>query len=98
MEVVAGGLSAATACLFTNPMEVVKNRLQVQGELLSRGEYVKLYRGPVHGLVMMARTDGVLSLQAGLGPAMLYQVRAAFISLLGEGFCVIHVFCSLGIY
>jgi len=74
MEVVAGGLSAATACLFTNPMEVVKNRLQVQGELLSRGEYVKLYRGPVHGLVMMARTDGVLSLQAGLGPAMLYQV------------------------
>ena len=47
----AGGLSAATACVFTDPMEFEKNR--VQGELLSRGEYVNLYRGPVHGLVMM---------------------------------------------
>ena len=28
MEVVAGGMSAAAACVFTNPMEVVKNRLQ----------------------------------------------------------------------
>jgi len=74
MEVVAGGLSAATACMFTNPLEVVKNRLQLQGELLARGEYVKTYRGPVHGLVVMARTDGLASLQAGLGPAMLYQV------------------------
>ena len=74
MEVVAGGLSAATACMFTNPLEVVKNRLQLQGELLARGEYVKTYRGPVHGLMVMARTDGLASLQAGLGPAMLYQV------------------------
>ena len=30
MEVIAGGLAAAGACLFTNPMEVVKNRLQLQ--------------------------------------------------------------------
>ena len=74
MEVLAGGLSAATACMFTNPLEVVKNRLQLQGELLARGEYVKTYRGPVHGLMVMARTDGLVSLQAGLGPAMLYQV------------------------
>ena len=26
MEVIAGGLSASAACVFTNPMEVVKNR------------------------------------------------------------------------
>ena len=74
MEVLAGGVSAAAACVFTNPMEVVKNRLQLQGELLSRGEYVKTYRGPVHGLLVMARTDGLAALQAGLGPAMTYQV------------------------
>ena len=73
MEVVAGGLSASAACVFTNPMEVVKNRLQLQGELLARGQYVKTYRGPMHGLVVMIKTDGIRSVQAGLGPAMLYQ-------------------------
>ena len=33
MEVVAGGVAASAACVFTNPMEVVKNRLQLQGGL-----------------------------------------------------------------
>jgi len=73
MEVVAGGMSAAAACVFTNPMEVVKNRLQVQGELRARGQYVKTYRGPIHGLMVMIKTDGLRSVQAGLGPAMTYQ-------------------------
>jgi len=73
MELLAGGLSASAACVFTNPLEVVKNRLQLQGELRSRGEYVKMYKGPLQGLVVMARTDGLVALQAGLGPAMLYQ-------------------------
>ena len=30
MEVLAGGLAASVACIFTNPLEVVKNRLQLQ--------------------------------------------------------------------
>ena len=29
MEVIAGGLSASAACVFTNPMEVVKNRSRI---------------------------------------------------------------------
>ena len=55
MEVVAGGLSASAACVFTNPMEVVKNRLQVQGELRARGHYTRTYRGPLHGLIVMVK-------------------------------------------
>lgn len=74
MEVLAGGLAAALACVFTNPMEVVKIRLQVQGELQARGEYTTVYRNPVHGLYTMARTDGLRATQAGLGPAMTYQL------------------------
>ena len=30
MEVLAGGVAASVACIFTNPLEVVKNRLQLQ--------------------------------------------------------------------
>ena len=33
MEVLAGGLAASAACIFTNPLEVVKNRLQLQAVL-----------------------------------------------------------------
>jgi len=74
MEILAGGCSAVGACFFTNPLEVVKNRLQLQGELKARGEYTVTYRGPLHGLYLMGRTDGLRSLQAGLGPACWYQM------------------------
>eukprot|EP00088_Acartia_fossae_P002960 TRINITY_DN11230_c0_g1_i1.p1 TRINITY_DN11230_c0_g1~~TRINITY_DN11230_c0_g1_i1.p1 ORF type:complete len:299 (-),score=15.17 TRINITY_DN11230_c0_g1_i1:124-1020(-) len=74
MEVIAGGLSAAGACFFTNPMEVVKNRLQLQGELKAKGHFTKHYRGPLHGLFIMARTDGFVALQSGLAPAICYQL------------------------
>ena len=40
---------------------------------------MRTYRGPVHGLVVMARSDGLRSLQAGLAPAMMYQVMPALI-------------------
>ena len=33
--------AAASACLFTNPLEVVKTRMQLQGELKARGEYAR---------------------------------------------------------
>lgn len=46
----------------------------MQGELQARGEYTRIYRGPLHGLYTMARTDGLRAIQAGLGPAMLYQL------------------------
>ena len=44
MEILAGGLAAGGACFFTNPMDVVKTRLQVQGELKSKGNYARHYR------------------------------------------------------
>jgi len=74
MEIIAGGLAAAGACLFTNPMEVVKNRLQLQGELKSVGHYSRHYRGPLHGLFIIMKTDGFRALQSGLLPATCYNL------------------------
>ncbi|CAM6001561.1 unnamed protein product, partial [Sphagnum balticum] len=36
MEFTLGGLATMSAALFTNPIEVVKTRMQLQGELMSR--------------------------------------------------------------
>ncbi|XP_037973993.2 solute carrier family 25 member 35 isoform X3 [Plutella xylostella] len=71
MDFIVGGLAGAGATIITNPMDVVKTRLQLQGELrvLERGS--ARYRGMLHALYLIARTDGALALQSGLAPAML---------------------------
>ncbi|KAL4707384.1 hypothetical protein ACJJTC_008569 [Scirpophaga incertulas] len=65
-----GGVSAMFATLFTNPLEVVKTRLQLQGELKARGQHNVFYKSVPHGLYVIARTEGFVALQNGL-PAML---------------------------
>ncbi|KAL4707403.1 hypothetical protein ACJJTC_008588 [Scirpophaga incertulas] len=71
MEFVIGGLAGAGATIFTNPMDVVKTRMQLQGELRARTEQKARYRGIMHALYVIPRTDGVCALQRGLAPAML---------------------------
>jgi solute carrier family 25 protein 34/35 len=44
MELVIGGLAAVGAGTFSNPLEVVKIRMQLQGELKARGKYAVFYR------------------------------------------------------
>ncbi|XP_075969954.1 solute carrier family 25 member 35-like [Anticarsia gemmatalis] len=65
-----GGVSAMFATLFTNPIEVVKTRLQLQGELKAKGKHAVFYKNVPHALIVIARTEGVVALQNGL-PAML---------------------------
>ena len=40
MEVLAGGLAASLSCVFTNPMEVVKNRYLFVLFLFCSGEFI----------------------------------------------------------
>jgi len=68
-----GGLAACGACLFTNPLDVVKTRLQLQGELRSRGAYAIHYKNALHAVYVVAKSDGVRGLQKGLVPALWYQ-------------------------
>ncbi len=73
MALAAAG--ASCACLVTNPIEVVKTRMQLQGELQSRHtDYTKPYRNVAQGLAHIFRHEGVRGLQSGLVPGIAYQV------------------------
>lgn len=73
MEFLVGGVAASAASFFTNPLEVVKTRLQLQGELKARGHYAVHYRNVFHAFFAIGRVDGILALQKGLVPAVWYQ-------------------------
>uniref|UniRef100_A0A182J1U6 Mitochondrial oxaloacetate carrier protein n=1 Tax=Anopheles atroparvus TaxID=41427 RepID=A0A182J1U6_ANOAO len=68
-----GGLGSMGATLITNPLEVVKTRMQLQGELAAKGTYRKPYRGIADAFVTIARNDGYAALQKGLAPSLCFQ-------------------------
>lgn len=70
IDMAMGGTSAMFATIFTNPIEVVKTRLQLQGELAAKGKHAVFYKNVPHALYVVARTEGIIALQNGL-PAML---------------------------
>ena len=64
-EYALGALAACGAGFFSNPIEVVKTRLQLQGELKARGHYQRHYRNPFQAFYAIAKKDGILGLQKG---------------------------------
>ncbi|CAJ0848467.1 6334_t:CDS:2 [Entrophospora sp. SA101] len=70
-----GGVAACGAVTFTNPWEVVKTRLQLQGEL-ARGNsnYIKPYTNVFQAFSMIVRREGLRGIQKGIGPAYVYQL------------------------
>ncbi|XP_064408836.1 solute carrier family 25 member 35 isoform X2 [Latimeria chalumnae] len=73
MEFLLSGAAACGACVFTNPLEVVKTRMQLQGELKAPGSYQVYYRNVFHAFYTIGKVDGLSSLQKGLVPGLLYQ-------------------------
>ncbi|XP_063344231.1 solute carrier family 25 member 35 [Pelmatolapia mariae] len=73
MDFVLSGLAACGACVFTNPLEVVKTRMQLQGELKSRGSYHVYYRNVFHAFYTIGKVEGLVGLQKGLVPGLCYQ-------------------------
>ncbi|KAI9308858.1 mitochondrial carrier domain-containing protein [Cunninghamella echinulata] len=74
---VIGGLAACGAVTFTNPVEVVKTRLQLQGELVRAGTLSaesKPYHNSFQALKVVFQNEGIRGLQRGLGVAYIYQV------------------------
>ncbi|XP_076320415.1 solute carrier family 25 member 35-like [Tachypleus tridentatus] len=73
MEFLLGGAAACCAGVITNPLEVVKTRFQLQGELRSRGCYSIHYKNVFHAFYAVVKGDGIFALQKGLVPALWYQ-------------------------
>ena len=74
VEFLFAALSGVGAGCFTNPIDVIKIRLQLQGELEARGTYKRIYRNTFHAAYLIARHEGLLALQAGIVPALGYQM------------------------
>lgn len=74
MEFVIGGSAAVCAGFFTNPLEVLKTRMQLQGELQTRGQHAVFYKNVLHAGYVVAKNDGILALQKGLVPALWVQL------------------------
>ena len=69
---VLGGLAGCGAVTFTNPFEVVKTRLQLQGELQKTGN--NPYPNAFTAFYRIFRNEGLRGVQKGLFPAYIYQV------------------------
>jgi len=67
----SGALAGSGACLLSTPMEVVKTRLQLQGEL-NQGK--KIYDGFFHGVYTILRFEGLRGIYSGIAPAIYYQI------------------------
>ncbi|XP_056641905.1 solute carrier family 25 member 35-like [Diorhabda sublineata] len=76
MDFVIGGLAACGASFFSNPLDVVKTRMQLQGELQARGKHQIFYKNVFHACYTIAKNEGIRGLQKGLGTALLmHSVR-----------------------
>ncbi|KAJ1798897.1 Mitochondrial oxaloacetate carrier protein [Coemansia sp. RSA 2399] len=71
----AGSLASCGAVTFTNPFEVVKTRLQLQGELArATPGMAKPYHNVAQAFWVIGKNEGLRGLQKGLGPGYMYQI------------------------
>ncbi|KAG9245520.1 mitochondrial oxaloacetate transport protein-like protein [Calycina marina] len=71
---IAGGIAACGAVTATHPFETVKIRMQLQGELQDKAHQPKMYRGPIHGVGVIVKNEGVRGIYRGIGAAYVYQM------------------------
>lgn len=78
----AGALAGATAAASTNPLDVVKTRLQTQGEVGARR-----YRGLADALRSIRVEEGYAGLMRGVKPRVLFHMPAAAVCWTTYEFC-----------
>lgn len=70
---ISASLATCMAVTFTNPMDLIKIRMQLQGELCASRSYVHVYRSLPHAFFTISSHEGPLALQKGLTAAYGYQ-------------------------
>lgn len=78
----AGGLAGGAAAAATNPLDVVKTRLQTQGEVGARR-----YRGMMDALNSIRIEEGVPGLMRGIKARVLFHIPAAAVCWTTYEFC-----------
>lgn len=74
MDFAIGGVAAMCANVFTNPMDVIKTRQQLQGELIQNAHSKQLpYRGMRLAVKSIIEAEGLRGLQKGFCPALCFQ-------------------------
>lgn len=86
----AGALAGALAAASTNPLDVVKTRLQTQGEVGARR-----YRGLLDALRSIRVEEGLSGLMRGVRPRVLFHMPAAAVCWTTYEFCK-HVMSKTG--
>jgi len=64
-----GGLAGMGATLFVQPLDLVKNRMQLSGE----GGSAKLYKNSFHAITSILKNEGVFGIYRGLSAGLLRQ-------------------------
>lgn len=67
---IAGGVAACGAVTVTHSFETIKIRLQLQGELQTKKDSPRLYKGVGHGIKVVLQNEGVKGLLRGLSCAV----------------------------
>ncbi|KAL1590285.1 Mitochondrial citrate transporter E [Cladosporium halotolerans] len=71
---IAGGVAACGAVTVTHSFETIKIRLQLQGELQTKKDSPRLYKGVGHGVKVVFQNEGLKGLLRGLSCAYIYQM------------------------
>lgn len=72
----------------SNPAEVAKTRLQLQGEL-AKGGGVRVYNNAIDVLTKTWKNEGIRGIQRGLGPAVSFAVfPIPFLVFIGVIVCI----------
>ena len=61
---ILGGVASCTAEFLTYPIDLVKTRLQIQGQKIDKLSVVK-YRGMFHCFLVIVKEEGLGSLYSG---------------------------------
>ncbi|QPG74890.1 hypothetical protein FOA43_002227 [Brettanomyces nanus] len=70
---IAGAIAGCAAVTFTNPIDLVKTRMQLEGEL-SMKNVPKVYRNPFQAFGLILRNEGIHGIQKGLMASYLFQI------------------------